>query len=280
LTARVLWGLTYAVLVLATLSYAVEYRKMVGTRVGVGRAIQRVGPILALLGGGWLVGAVGPNMAFALLSVPTALSLLIAFALPRSEGKALKRGRVPSLARPAPIDILFFLQGYGVDGVFAVSITLIFAREVSLQEAVMSGGALLAMRHFGEAIAAPLFGWVADRCGAQLVFMTATILTIFGFVCVAAGVTVIGALIMLLFRGALASLGPAVIIQSLADDEEAIGPLARMQAWRDLGAACGPLATGFLLTTLSAELQHAMVAATLAVALLYWMLTSGMWASR
>jgi MFS family permease len=94
LTARVLWGLTYAVLVLATLSYAVEYRKMVGTRVGVGRAIQRVGPILALFGGGWLVGAVGPNMAFALLSVPTALSLLIAFALPRSEGKTLKQGRV------------------------------------------------------------------------------------------------------------------------------------------------------------------------------------------
>jgi fucose permease len=200
--------------------------------------------------------------------------------LPRSEGRALKRGRVPSLARPAPIDILFFLQGYGVDGVFAVSITLIFAREVSLQEAVMSGGALLAMRHFGEAIAAPLFGWVADRCGAQLVFMTATILTIFGFVCVAAGVTVIGALIMLLFRGALASLGPAVIIQSLADDEEAIGPLARMQAWRDLGAACGPLATGFLLTTLSAEAQHAMVSVALAVGLFYWMLSSGRRTSR
>ena len=56
LAARILWGLTYAVLVLATLSYAVEYRQKVGTRVGTGQAIQRIGPILALFGGAWLVG--------------------------------------------------------------------------------------------------------------------------------------------------------------------------------------------------------------------------------
>lgn len=272
LGARILWGLTYAVLVLATLSYAVEYRARVGTRVGVGQAIQRLGPICALFGGAWLVGEVGPNDAFALLAIPTALAILIALTLPKTDSESQKRSKPASLARPKPIDVLFFLQGYGVDGVFAVSITLIFAREASLSEAVMSGGALLAMRHFGEAIAAPLFGWVADRFGARQVFVTAAMLTMAGFVLVAAGATVIGALIMLLFRGALASLGPAVITQELDADEEAIGPLARMQAWRDFGAACGPLATGFLLTVVSAELQHAAVAVALAGGLAYWMM--------
>jgi hypothetical protein len=37
-----------------------------------------------------------------------------------------------------------------------------------------------------------------------------------------------------------------------------------MQAWRDLGAAFGPLATGFLLTTVSAEIQHGAIAIALA----------------
>lgn len=50
---------------------------------------------------------------------------------------------------------------------------------------------------------------------------------------------------MLIFRGALASLGPATIAQSLSKSEDAMGPLARMQTWRDFGAACGPLVTGF-----------------------------------
>ena len=164
-------------------------------------------------------------------------------------------------------------RGYGVDGVFAVSIALIFARDAPLSEAVLSGGALLAMRHFGEAIAAPLFGWFADRFGARRVFIIAAVLTMLGFVGVAIGLTVAGALIMLLFRGALASVGPTVIAQSLAAEEDALGPLARMQAWRDLGASCGPLATGFLLTVYSAELQHFIVAVAMAIGLLYWMVS-------
>ncbi len=272
LAARILWGLTYASLVLATLTYAVEYRERAGTRVGVSQAIQRTGPILALFGGAWLVGQVGPNTAFVVLAALTSLAIPIALSLPKSTVSQAKKIKSTSLRRPAPIDILFFLQGYGVDGVFAVTITLIFAREASLSEAVMSGSALLAMRHFGEAIAAPLFGWIADRFGARNVFVAAAFLTMIGFVCVAFGFTVFGALVMLLFRGALASLGPAVIAQSLAQEDDAIGPLARMQAWRDFGAACGPLATGFLLTFVSAEIQHAAVAVALAGGLIFWML--------
>ena len=230
LIARILWGLTYASLVLATLSYALAFRAKAGTRVGIGQAIQRVGPILALFGGAWLVGKVGPNNAFIILAAPTALAILIAVFLPKSEVAGPKRSSTSSIAIPKPIDILLFLQGYGVDGVFAVSITLILARESSLADAVMGGSALLAMRHFGEAIAAPLFGWIADRIGARKVFVSAAILTMFGFVGVALALTIAGALVMLLFRGALASLGPAVIAQSLGEDDDAIGPLARMQA--------------------------------------------------
>ncbi|MFK7870664.1 MAG: MFS transporter [Roseobacter sp.] len=270
LGARIVWGLTYASLVLATLSYAVEFRDKVGTRVGVGQAIQRVGPILALFGGAWLVGQAGPQMAFAVLAVPTALGILIALRLPRAVSPPKTRSRPPALARPKPIDVLFFLQGYGVDGVFAITITLIFARNTDLSTAVMSGSALLAMRHFGEAIAAPLFGAIADKFGARKVFIVAAVLTMVGFVLVAAGITVIGALVMLLFRGALASLGPALIAADLHVEQDAIGPLARMQAWRDLGAALGPLVTGFALAYLSAEAQHGLVACALAFGMLYW----------
>lgn len=271
LLARVLWGLTYATLILATLAYAVESRESVGTRVGVGKAIQRFGPIFALLCGTWLVGQVGPTTVFIILAIPTALAIPIAFTLPKVAKPKAKQSSSAFLGWPKPIDVLFFLQGYGVDGVFAVSITLIFARDASLSEAVMSGGALLAMRHFGEAIAAPLFGWVADRYGARRIFVIATIMTMLGFVGIAVGFTITGALVMLLFRGALAALGPAVITESLDPEDDAIAPLARMQTWRDIGASCGPLATGFLLTVLSAEFQLGVVAVALAMGLVYWM---------
>ena len=284
LVARLLWGLTYATLVIATLSYAIESRQNTGqntgknkkqntgTRVGVSQGIQRTGPIFALLFGAWLVGKMGPNWVFVVLALPTAAAILVAWSLPRRVEAKVKRSKPVSFARPKPVDVLFFLQGYGVDGVFAVSITLIFARDASASAAVMSGGALLAMRHFGEAIGAPLFGWIADRVGARRVFVLAAGLTMLGFIGVATGFTVIGALVMLLFRGALASLGPAVIAQSSGPDDDVLGALARMQTWRDLGAACGPIVTGFLLTFLSAEIQHAIVACALCAGIAYWML--------
>ena len=273
LAARILWGLTYATLVLVCLSYAIEARERAGTRVGVSQAIQRTGPVFALFSGAWLVSYVGPNTVFLILAIPTALAIPLALTLPRDIKPKTKYSNPVSFTRPKPIDVLFFLQGYGVDGVFAVSITLIFARDTSLSNAVMGGGALLAMRHFGEAIGAPLFGWIADRFGAPRIFFIAAVLTMLGFIGVAVGYTVLGALVMLLFRGALASLGPAVIAQSLDASEDALGPLARMQTWRDIGASCGPLVTGVLLTVVSAEIQHAMVAVAIGAGLVYWILS-------
>ena len=41
-----------------------------------------------------------------------------------------------------------------LDGLFAVSITLMLAEKTSLANAVIGGGALLALRHVGEALAA------------------------------------------------------------------------------------------------------------------------------
>jgi len=56
----------------------------------------------------------------------------------------------------------------------------------------------------------------------------------------------------------------------LSADEDALGALARMQTWRDVGASAGPLATAFLLSILSAEMQHAIVAIAMAAGLVYW----------
>jgi len=271
LGARLLYGLAFASLLLATLAYAVEFRDEVGVRVGVGRAIQRLGPILALLGGTWLIGSVGPKAVFVVLAVPTALSIAIAFTLPEHQPTQPTQGKTKSISWPSSIDLIFFLLGYGIDGLFAISITLILASETTLSAALVGGGFLLAMRHVGEAVAAPLFGWIADRIGASRVFIAAAAMTILGFALIALGITVAGALLMLVFRGALASLGPALIVQATAIDQHPLGRLAQMQAWRDLGAAFGPLLTGILLTYISAEAQHGIFAVALSVVFMTWL---------
>jgi DHA1 family inner membrane transport protein len=270
LFARMLWGVAYAVFVLVTLTYAVEQRVNVGARVGWSRAIQRAGPIVALLAGAWLTTELGPRAVFVVLAGITCFAFPLAWSLPRDvlTGEVAKRH--PALGCPKPVDVLFFLQGLGVDGVFALSITLILASRYDLSTAILSGGALLALRHIGEAVAAPLFGAIGDRYGAARVFAGACGVTALGFVLVAIGFTVIGAVLMLVFRGALASLGPATIVQATGQGDPIIAPLARMQAWRDLGAAIGPLGTGFAIGIVSPQFLHGVVALLLSLALVWW----------
>lgn len=144
LLARVLWGVAYAALVLITLGYAVGERAGAGGRIGWSRAIQRIGPVVALLAGSWLTATLGPRQVFVLLAGVTALAIPVAASLPRDRGEVGRSVRVPSLGRPTMLDVLFFQMGGGVDGLFAVSITLILARDHSIAVAVLAGGALLA----------------------------------------------------------------------------------------------------------------------------------------
>ena len=270
LFARILWGLAFAALLLVTLGYAVHDRSHVGSRLGWSRTIQHVGPIMALIAGAWLTGFLGPRTVFVWLALVTATAISLALSLPVDQVGSEAPVSARSLGRPTLIDLLFALQGFGVDGVFAVSITLLLAQELPLDLAVVSGASLLAMRHVCDAVGAPLFGTIGDRHGAGRILVVSMVCTAVGFLGIASGLTIAGALLMLFFRSALGVLGPAVVVQRMSATQSTIGTLARMHAWRDLGAAVGPLATGLLLTMTSAELLHGVVAALVLAGMLAW----------
>lgn len=271
LAARVLYGIAYAALVLITLGYAVEVRAGSGGRIGWSRAMQRVGPVSALLIGPWLTTAFGPRLVFVLLAAVTAVAIPLAMALPRDRPRGgTPSARVPSLERPTMLDLLFFQMGGGVDGIFIISITLILAQQYTSAVAVALGSALLAMRHLSEGLLAPLFGRMADRFGARRLFLAMMIATTAGFVAVALGATVPGALVMLCARGALAAIGPALVVEETPQGAPVMRGLARLQAWRDLGAAVGPLATGYLLLVASPQLLHGLVAVLIGATLAAW----------
>ena len=79
---------------------------------------------------------------------------------------------------------------------------------------------------------------------------------------------VYGAIILLIFRGAIAALGPTIVAKQFDDNKTVLNNLARLQSWRDLGAAAGPIVTGFALIYVSAELQHFILAIVFGLLLL------------
>jgi len=86
-----------------------------------------------------------------------------------------------------------------------------------------------------------------------------------------------GALAIVLARGALGTLIPAAV--ALFAPDAVLQSLARNQTWRDIGAAMGPLTTGFVLGSTTPENLHR-VLAMIVLASLLWLLAWPTWRSR
>jgi len=266
LFARLLWGLSFAALTLICLAYAVDDRERAGARVGLSRAIQQAGPALSLTAGAWLAGVAGPQTAFLFIGIASFAAVPFAMTLPR-ETKAAEREQTPWLPKPQSLDLLFFAIGFAVDGVFTMTITLILADIVSLETAILSGGAILAFRRGAEAVVAPLGGVLGDRFGIGKALFASTLLSAAGLAAIAMGWVVGGAIAVIVGRAVLAAVGPAAVALR-ASHGQIMHRLAAMQTWRDFGAALGPLTSGFLLARVEIPMLYAAMVVLLAFALL------------
>lgn len=276
LGARIVWGLSYAALLLVTLGYAASDRARTGARVGFSRAVEQVGPLVSLTGGAWLAGIVGPQDVFLLFALISCCALPMAFLLPprAARAPASKAARPTALPRPDRLDLLIFWMGIGVDGVFTMTVAIMLAKHVSVELAMLSAGALISVRRIAEILAAPASGLIADRFGVRRPLVAASLLLVAGFAMIGTGWLLAGSLAVVIARGALGTLFPAAV--ALFAPAGVLQPLARNQTWRDLGAAIGPLGTGFVLSAASPEAMHLVLAAIYAVFLL-WLVVSPAW---
>ena len=255
--SRVLWGLSYASLLIVTLTFASMNSEKTGIRIGISRSIEQIGPLFVMTVGAWLVSIVGPRDVFLYLAVGSSLSIflsisLCSLSLPVRTGNISSRDQI--LPRPDIFDIFIFFVGIGIDGIFTVSISLMWAQYVSLETAILFGGGILAARRLSEMLIAPCAGIIADKLGARIPFLITIMLTIFGFSLIGLGLLLWGSVLIVFARGALGTFFPSVVSRVYPTDR--IKALARNQTWRDVGAAVGPLASGVLLSKISPESLH------------------------
>jgi DHA1 family inner membrane transport protein len=275
--SRALWGVSYAALLLITLSYAAVNPAKTGTRIGLSRSVEQVGPLLAMTAGAWLATMVGPKQVFGYLAIASSLAVVLAiFIFEKAQPKTLKRPakRDRAFPRPDSLDALIFWMGAGIDGVFTVSISLMWAQHVSVELAILFGGSILAARRLSEMLVAPCAGMIADRFGTRLPLISAIGASILGFVLIGSGFLMLGSCLLILARGALGTLFAAAVAKIYADSK--IKALARNQTWRDIGAAAGPLAAGASLAVVSPETLHIALAFAFSAAFI-WFLSSPGW---
>ena len=208
LVARLMWGFAYGVLNVTTTAYAIGDGQGTGRRVGLNRAVGTVGPALALSGGAWLAGVVGPRDVFLILGVLGLLAVPLALTLPREVAAASERGRPAATRwRPSALNVLFFTIS-AVDGAFAMTLSLLFAGSLGVGSALLAAGLLLALQRVAVVVLSLVAGRMIDRLGADRLLAPCVVIVIVGLIGLAQGIIYPAAIVIIVARAFLSNVGP------------------------------------------------------------------------
>ena len=258
---RIIWGLSYAGLLIVTLEYASANSAKTGTRIGISRSVEQIGPLLVMSLGTWTVAITGPQEIFVYIGLISVSGIVLAGFLDRQSGELPKKPVVRpalwksvSIPRPRAVDGLIFWMGFGIDGVFTITIALMWIPISGVETAIIIGGFILALRRVGEMLIAPVSGRIADMFGLAIPLGVMLAVCASGFLAIGLGYLIAGSAAMVICRGALGTLFPAAAAALYQQNH--MHALTRNQTWRDIGAAAGPLLAGLLLGVMSAQMLH------------------------
>ncbi len=263
--ARLMWGLSFAALNIATQALATAQAQGAARRNGRSRAIIAAGPMLGLVAGAVIAMAYGPHVVFLVLAAVALLALPFAWRLPAGQGTPI-RSAGPRFSLPAPLDVWSFVNGFALDGIFILGLSVLAAR-ANPEGAVLAAGLAMALRYVAEVLLGPPGGALAERFGAERLLVLLSLSCAVGLVLIGLGVLWAGAVGIMLLRGLLQPL-PAPVTAAAYPGAERVPALARQATWRDLGAGLGPIAAGLLLPLLSPPVLYGATAAALALAAL------------
>lgn len=244
LLARLMWGLSFAILNIANQALPTSAPEGAAARSGRARSIVAVGPMLSLIVGALLAETIGPRPVFVVLALAALAAPIFAARLPDTTQVINRSG--PRLSMPEPISIWSFSMGFALDGIFVFGLSLIAAQSMP-KGAVIAAGAAMALRYVSEIVLSAPGGSLAQRVGPRrllvaLSFATAISMSLLG----AEGLLVwAGVLLTVILRALLQPL-PSPVVALAYPGPDRVPALARQATWRDIGAGIGPLAAGVL----------------------------------
>jgi MFS family permease len=262
LAARLIWGLSFAAMNIATHALPTSETSGAARRSGWSRSIIAAGPAIGLVAGAVISEVYGPRLVFALLALVALCALPFAGRLPATPENVVSSG--PRFARPGAISIWSFSMGLALDGLFIFGLALL-AKANLPEGAAIAAGLAMALRYVCEILLSPIGGTLSHRFGARRLLVLLSFSAAAGLLLLGLGGASlwVGAIAVITLRALLQPL-PAPVVAEAFPGPARVPALARQATWRDIGAGTGPLVAGFLFPFLPALAIYAGAAGLLA----------------
>jgi MFS family permease len=264
LVARLMWGLAFAAMNIANQALPTSHMNDAPRRMGRTRAIVAVGPMAGLLAAGITADLWGPRVVFLALGCIALAAPYFAMKLPTTPEPVVQQR--PPLTGFDTLSIWSFCMGFALDGLFVFGLSLLAVAGLG-SSGVIAASVAMALRFISEIFLSPSGGALARRYGARRMMIglslgAAAALALLG---TPEPMLWVGILATVILRALLQPL-PAPVIAEEFPGAARVPALARQAVWRDIGAAAGPLAGGFLFPLLPAPIIYVSAAALFAAA--------------
>jgi len=266
LLLRILWGISYSVLRVGAITYAMDYPKK-GLSLGISQSIVESGPLLALLIGPLLFEVISPSSIFLVIALLSTPGIYFAFKLKERDRSEVRQFSF-KISFPSVFNRLAFLGAFAVEGMLVV---LVGALLMSTQpdwspvEITATAAGFLSFRRICSLLISPFAGWSADRYGLSNIYSGSILLICLGLILAANGWLMSGLILVFTFYNVNASLAAGAASAGKTDVTHAVSINA---TFRDAGSAFGALAGGFLLS--NTHLNLIFTALTLVLIFLTW----------
>lgn len=243
---RLIWGLAYAILRMSTVAYAFEY-EYIGLSLGLGKAVQETGPLLAMWIGPLLLQYFSATDTFVFLALISIPSFLYAISLPDLK-------YVPAIEKrsiftfPSLFNAITFGISFLVDGALVIMAGLFLAgNNASLTNLAITSvvAAFLVYRRACFIFLSPVSGVIAGKIGFIRGFSFAFAMIVAGLIFLIVGWVAVGLIIILTFNSVASTMAPGVAI---FNEKDKIKAVAKNATWQDIGTATGALSGGLLLS--------------------------------
>jgi MFS transporter, DHA1 family, multidrug resistance protein len=261
---RVMWGLAFSAMRIGTLGYALQNTRQ-GFTLGISRSLQEIGPMLSLFLAPFLLQYLQIDTIFYALAFLSLPALYFALSLPVRNDKTDAVQGSWFLRLPSTLNSITLVSAIVIDGIVVVVLGVLFLHyreQISLTTATTLAAFYLGYRRVCSVVLSSAGGWIADKIGMDRVFNISVVCVILGLIVMSVGLIGTGATIIFTFYSINSAITPGSASKT---NLHSLAGVAENATWRDIGAAVGTLAGGFLISSpyLTRVLQFGIAAMTI-----------------
>ncbi|MBK8504794.1 MAG: MFS transporter [Saprospiraceae bacterium] len=273
LFARVLWGLSYSGLKIATLNYAAMVKKNTAVVFGAAQSIQSLGAVFALLIGPWILQSLGIQNGFILLAIISSGAILFTLLLPemKTRGQSVLNRKT---FYPNPINLLVFILSIGIDGILVVVLADLFSAnyDTTSRLLVAVSSYLLLKRLFMVGISL-VVGLISLRLSPIQLFNSSVALCLLSLILIAGGYLVLGVTMAFVFNAIVVTFSPLMGVSRCSDSTLQV--ISGISTWWDMGASIGAFLGILLIEQFGREKLFLIIAGLIATMFINFIVQNG-----